>query len=162
MNEILAVYITATIAALIAIWGLIYQRNTARRHTTVERISNMESNPEMIEARKLFIELAKSPGDLARWAEADQEQTEQAFAIAHVLNNYELMSIGIKNGIIDYEIFRSWHKTSAINFWYHGAPFVMRIRERVGNNMIYNEFEELVGWLKGDKKPPRRRFGLFF
>ena len=162
MNEVGAVFVTGAIASMIALWGVISQRAISRCQTTLDHIAHLESDRDIIEARKRFVELAKAPGGLASWAEADKEQTEEALAIGRILNSYELISIGIQRKIIDYELFKRWHRASAIKYWERGAPFVMRIRARLGNDMFFHEFEELVGWLKGSKKPPRRRFGLFF
>ena len=162
MNEVGAVFVTGAIASLIAIWGILSQRAITRRQVTLDHITHLESDRDIIEARKLFVELAKKPGGLAVWAEENKEQTEQALAIGRILNSYELISIGIQRNIIDFELFKRWHKTSAIKYWERGAPFVMRIRERLGNDMFFHEFEEMVGWFKGEKKPPKRKPGTFF
>jgi Domain of unknown function (DUF4760) len=162
MNEVGAVFVTGGFASLIAIWGVLSQRVITRRQVTLDHIAHLESDRDIIEARKLFVELAKEPGGLAKWAEADQEQTTQALAIGRILNSYELISIGIQRGIIDYELLKRWHRASAIKYWERGGPFVMRIRERLGNDMFFHEFEQMTRWLKGDKKPPKRRPGTFF
>jgi hypothetical protein len=157
MNEVGAVFVTGGLASLVAIWGVLSQRAITRRQVTLEYISHLESDRDIIEARTKFVALAKEPGGVAKWAEEDQEQTDQALAIGRILNSYELVAIGIQRGIIDYELFRRWHKASAIRYWERGSPFVMRIRARLGNDMFFHEFEQMVGWLKGQKKPPARR-----
>ena len=162
MNEVGAVFVTGAIASLIAIWGVLSQRAITRRQATLDHITHLESDRDIIDARKRFVELAKENGGLAKWAESDQEQTTEALAIGRILNSYELISIGIQRGIIDFELFKRWHKTSAIKYWERGAPFVMRIRERLNNDMFFHEFEEMVGWFKGEKKPPKRKPGPFF
>jgi hypothetical protein len=156
MNDVGAVFVTGGMAVAVAIWGVLSQRAIARRQATLEYISHLESDRDIIEARKMFVELAKAPGGVAGWAEADKEQTEQALAIGRILNSYELAAIGIQRGIIDYELFKRWHKTSAIKYWERGGPFIMRIRERLNNDMFFHEFEEMVRWLKEQKKPPSR------
>ncbi len=162
MNEVGAVFLTGGIASLIAIWGVLSQRAIARRQVTLDHIAHLESDRDIIEARKRFVELAKAPGGLAKWAEADQEQTEEALAIGRILNSYELISIGIQRGIIDYELFKRWHRASVLKYWERGAPFVMRIRERLSNDMFFHEFEQMTGWFKENRKPPTRRPGTIF
>ena len=134
MNDVGAVFITGGVAAVIAIWGVWSQRAITRRQVTLNHISHLESDRDMIEARKRFVELAKAPGGLAIWAEADREQTEEALAIGRILNSYELISIGIQRGILDYRLFERWQRSSTIKYWERGAPFVMRIRERLNND----------------------------
>ncbi len=162
MNEVGAVFVTGAIASLIAIWGVLSQRAIARRQVTLDHIAHLESDRDIIEARKMFVELAKKAGGLAVWAEANKEQTNEALAIGRILNSYELISIGIQRGIIDFELFKRWHRASAIKYWERGAPFVMRIRERLQNDMFFHEFEQMVGWFKEDKKPPIRKPGTLF
>jgi hypothetical protein len=161
MNEVGAVFITGGIASLIAIWGVWSQRAITRRQVTLNHISHLESDRDIIEARKRFVELAKAPGGLAAWAEADKEQTEEALAIGRILNSYELISIGIQRGILDYKLFERWQRASTIKYWERGAPYVMRIRERLNNDRFFHEFEQMVGWFKGTSRPPMRKPALF-
>lgn len=157
MNEVGAVFVTGGLATLVAIWGVLSQRAIARRQATLEYISHLESDRDIILARQTFVKISKDPGGTAIWAEADKEQADEALAIGRVLNSYELVAIGIQRGIIDYELFLRWHKTSAIRYWERGAPYVMRIRERLNNDMFYHEYEQMVGWFKGNQRPPLRR-----
>ena len=76
MNEVGAVFVTGAIASLIAIWGILSQRAITRRQATLDHITHLESDRDIIEARKTFVELAKNPGGLAVWAEENKEQTE--------------------------------------------------------------------------------------
>ena len=155
MNEVGAVFVTGGIATLVAIWGVVSQRSITRRQTTLQHIAQLESDRDVIEARKRFVELAKEPGGVAFWSENDKERTDEATKIRLVLNSYELISIGIQRGIIDYEIFRRWHRSSTIYYWERGAPYIMGLRARLNNDALYHEFEEMVRWFK-DGKMPRR------
>jgi Domain of unknown function (DUF4760) len=161
MNEVGAVFVTGGLASLIAIWGVWSQRAIARKQATISYISHLESDRDIIQARETFVRLAKEPGGLAIWAEADKEQSLEALAIARILNSYELISISIQLGMMDYQLFRRWHCASAMKYWKHGAPFVMKVRERLNNNNFFHEFEEMDRWFNGNKKPPRRRLPWF-
>lgn len=163
MTEVGAVFVTGFVASLIAVWGVLSQRAIARRQSTLSYISHLESDHDIIRARQIFVTAAKQAGGTAQWADAEQEDTEEALAIGRVLNSYELIAIGIQRGIIDYELFKRWHRSSAIRYWERGAPYVMRLRARLNNDMFYHEFEQMVGWVKGSSKPPiRRRWAGFW
>jgi len=94
MTPVEAALVTGGIAALIAIWGVLTQRQIARRRATLDLLTKSEADSDIIAARRKFIELAKAPGGLAAWADADKEKSEEAQKILTVLNEFELMSIG--------------------------------------------------------------------
>ena len=80
-----------------------------------------------------------------------------------VLNEFELMSIGIQRGILDYKIYPLWCRTATVHYWNHGHPFVAAIRNRIGNDALFHEFEEMVKWMKDTKMPKRTWWwGMFF
>jgi hypothetical protein len=163
MTPVDATFVTAGLAALIAIWGVITQRQIASRRATLDYIVDWKSNRELIKARLEFIKLAKAPGGLAPWADKEKEHTIEAQYIGEILNRYELTSIGIQRGILDYKLYRMLRRTVTIRDWNHAHPYAVSLRNRLENPIIYHEFEEMVRWLKDDK-PPRRRlwWGKFF
>lgn len=156
MDQVGAVFVSAFVAAAIAIWGILTQRAIARRRATLDLIVKIESDSDLIAARKKFIELAKAPGGLGVWAELEKEQSEEVQSIRLVLNEFELISIGIQRGILDYDFFKLWNRSTTIRFWHSAAPFVTTLRSRTANQALYHEFQELVSWMD-DKKMPKRR-----
>jgi len=155
--------IIAALAALIAIWAVITQRIIARRRATLNHIIRQESDSELIKSRQLFITTAKSNGGLVPWSEEDKEKSNQAQAIRLFLNEFELISISIQKGIIDYEMYKRWNKSGTLGVWASAAPFIYRLRERLDNDAIFHEFEQLANWLKDDRMPKRYRWmGYWF
>jgi hypothetical protein len=156
--------IVPTLAALVAIWGVVTQRAIARRRATLDCITKAEADTDIIGARRKFIELAIcNDGGLAKFAEQNCEATEEAQKIRLVLNEFELMAIGIQRGIIDFELYKRWNKSSVLKYWKHAQPFVTRLRARTDNSAYFHEFEQMAGWLRDDKMPARGRFwALFF
>lgn len=157
--QIIAVGVTAVIASLIAIWGMQTQRAIARRTLTFTHLSDTDADRDLIEARKLFIQEARKPEGLTPWAEVGKEHTLECQAIRLVLNEFELISVGIQTGIIDYQFYKMYHRGTVIKYWYAAAPFVYSIRAQLGSKAIYHEFEELYRCFEADR-PARRRFWL--
>jgi hypothetical protein len=143
------------VAALVAIWGVTTQRAIARRRATLDHIARSLSDRDLIQAHLRFIQLAKEPGGLAPWADVDKEKSEETQTIKTVLNEFELIAIGIQRGIIDYQLYVRWFRTGAILYWRHGAPFVHALRARVQNDAVFHEFEEMVRWFRENKMPRR-------
>jgi hypothetical protein len=156
MNQVGATFVIGVIAAAIAIWGILTQRAIARQRATFDHITNSQADADMIEARQKFIQLAKENGGLAKWSGEEHEKTTEVQAIKLVLNDFELIAIGIQRGIIDLEFYKRWHRSGVVLHWNYARPFVAALRTRTGNEMLFHEFEQLAGWFT-DNKPPQRK-----
>lgn len=157
LNEVQAVFITAGVAALIAFWGVFSQRAITARQTTIQYLRASEQDHEMVAARRRFQELARQPAGLGVWGAEDQSQTDEAIAVRTVLNDYELIAIGIERGTMDDVTYRRWFKSAVVNDWRKAAPYVMAVRNRANNDAIYHEFEEMARRYRDGKGMPRRR-----
>ena len=168
-----ATVVIALIGAVIAFWGVITQRVLARRRATIDHISSLLNDHDYIRARLAFVTLAKSDKGLLPYAEKDPEvvpaDAPNAADIqkAHqkvnseidlILNNYELIAIGIQRGILDYKIMRLYARAIIIQHWEAAAPYIARLRIARSNPGYYTEFETLKDWMSGAKRKPRGRF----
>ncbi len=150
------------IAAIIAIWGVITQRLIARRKATIDFLNDAEKDQDVIKARKKFIELTRRPGGLVDLAEPDKRGSDDAEAVRLVLNQYELISIGVQRGILDLVILKLFSRGAILTSWDKAAPFILALREKTHNPNLFYEFEQLAWWLKETKRPKRSRWlGLF-
>lgn len=152
--EITGTVFVGIIAALIAVWGVFTQRAIASRRATIDFIARSEADHDLMAARKTFITLAKTSG-LFPYAAIEKEGTPETEVIRIVLNEFELVAIGIQRGILDYTIYRRWMKSEAERYWNHALPFITELRRRLNNRDIYREFEVLQGWLKSNSAPTR-------
>ncbi|MHA1545050.1 MAG: DUF4760 domain-containing protein, partial [Alphaproteobacteria bacterium] len=110
--------------------------------------------------RNNFIELTKDTDGMAKWATEENEKSKEAHFIRTVLNEYELIAVGMQKGALDFDIYKRWHRSGVMRYWFHAEAFVKALRERTKNEALYQEFEVLYGWMKGNdgKRPPRSRF----
>jgi hypothetical protein len=160
--QVLVVIGTAFVATVVAMWGIQTQRAIARRTLTFTHLSDTDSDKDVIKARKVFITEASKSEGLTPWAEPGKEHTEECEAIRLVLNEFELISVGIQSGIIDYEFYKRYHRGTVIKYWYAAAPFVYSIRKQLNSKAIYHEFEELYRCFEADRPPPRKFMFLKF
>lgn len=162
LNEVSAVVLTAGLAALIAIWGILSQRTITARASTLEFIRNSESDHDMIKARAEFAKLSRDPDGLGKWA--TQQNSDEFKHIRMTLNEYEMVAIGIQRGIFEDTIYRRWHQSGVIRAWKAAAPFVFARRNSTGNDALWHEFEEMARYYKGKAPMPKRGFfwGRFF
>lgn len=158
INETQAVLLAALAAAVFAMWGILSQRDISARQATIQFLRHSERDQAMIDARKKFQELAKSPEGLTAYAAEENAQKDEAIAIRAVLNEYELIAIGIERGVFDDKTHRRWHRSAVVKNWRQAAPFVMALRNRTNNDAIFHEFEEMAKWYRDGKGMPHRRF----
>ena len=157
--QVYAVLGTALGAAIIAIWGVLSQRATTRRSHTMSHMNLVDTDKDMILARQTFIKEAQKPEGLTPWADPGKEHTAECQAIRLVLNDFELVSVGIQFGIIDYTFYKRYNYGTVIRYWYAAAPFVYSIRGQLKSNTVYHEFEELFRWMENGR-PRKRGFWL--
>jgi len=164
MNDVHALLLSAASGAVLAIWGVFSQRQIARRNATLLHIERTESDNDLIAARAKFVELALANGGLAAWAEADKQDTIETQQIKLVLNEFELVSIGIQRGVIDFKFFAKFFKTNTITHWNYAHEFIDRLRTRTNRGKLYyQEFEKLAGWMERGRPSWQANFyGLFF
>jgi Domain of unknown function (DUF4760) len=156
LSEVEAILITATLAALLATWGVITQRLVTRRLTTVQRLTELEADLDMINARKLFNTLSAAGGKLSTYTQASDLSDDESDAVRLVLNDFELTSLGIQFGILDFRIVRLFQRSTVLRDWTRAAPFVYKLRAEIGNPYIYYEFESLAHWFQENRRPTRR------
>ncbi|OAO02587.1 hypothetical protein A8B75_11640 [Sphingomonadales bacterium EhC05] len=155
LGEVEAILLTATIAAILAVWGIITQRVVARRVATLNHLARVDADNDLIDARKMFIKLTNDDGAILKYADPATFDTDEATSVRLVLNEHERLAIGMQFGVLDREyIKRTWRGTLIRDFTL-AAPFIYKLRQHTKNPAIYHEFEELVRSLV-DKKMPKR------
>lgn len=157
LNEVHAVLITGIFAAVIAVWALFSQRAIAAKRATLDFIQESQRDSDMIAARQIFYGLLKTPEGLGKWAATEHVESPEANAIRTVLNEHELVSIGIQRGILDDETYRRFYRTIVVQRWQDSASYILARRKRTGTQSLFHEFEELARWY-GPNMPKRRFF----
>lgn len=157
LTEVQAVMITGCLGALVAGWAIFSQRAITRRQATLDHIARLQADGDLTKHRIKFRELAKAPGGLAVWA--DKDQTSEYQSITTRLNEFELISIGIQRGCIDFELYARWYKSGTVREWDDSKDFIEALRKRY-NKMFFYEFQEMVRWMRDDVSPPRRSWWL--
>ncbi len=136
MNEADVVLFTGAFAFVVAVWGVMSSRRISSRQVTIEQLSLALNDGDYIAARRRFVDLSRTPGQAAICAQDENIYSKQSRAIRLVLNNWELISIGIQRGIIDYSIVDRFHRGAIISDWEISAPFILELRRRAKNPRI--------------------------
>lgn len=158
VSETEAIFITGAIAAALAIWGIITQRVVARRAATLDYLSRMDSDNDLIKARTLYNKASKKTGGLAALASPDKRDDEHLQALRLVLNELERLAIGIQFGILDREFVCRHSRGTIKRDWSLTAPFVYKLRSEYNNPALFHEFEDLARSLDDQPLPSRGTF----
>lgn len=145
-----ATLVAALIGAGVAIWGIKTQRLIARTRATVDFIARSEADRDMIDARRTFNRLVAQTDGLLPLGAESARGTADVEQVRLLLNEFELIAIGIRRGIIDYDLYRRWYRAGALTVWREAEPLIMHIRRRTDNHRLYAEFEALKDRLARD------------
>lgn len=158
------VVFAGSVAFFGAILTIITQRAINRRRATVDMMTTKAWDRDYTETLEHFygamrnqeelmvnFDLVRKHGDFQ--ADPDSALTEEVkkkvetarkslFRIRYILNDRELVAIGIREGIYDETIYRrQWYSTT-LKEWHYASPFVARMR--TDTPRAYIEFEALA------------------
>lgn len=140
-------------ATFIAIWGVYSQRWITRRQTTVQHLFALKADASIQANLATLIKAARGDQNLAAWADKDKIGDETTLSIIAVLNDYELLSTGIQNGIYDLQIVKKYDASTLKRIWSNALPFIAALRNRTNIPTLWKEFELLHCWIEGSKNP---------
>jgi len=156
LNEAGAIIVTGIVGVVLALITIISQRSIAARQATIEYIQRAEADNDLLLAKNMFNEIARSEQGTGVWV--NQPLTPEFRAITSVLNQYEMVAIAIQRGTFDDVTYRRWYRTSVLRAWKAACPFVLARRAKVDNDALWHEFEEMATWYRGGRVMPHRRF----
>jgi Domain of unknown function (DUF4760) len=115
----------------------------AKATVTFQHIARTQADHDMIKARNCM-RTAETNGGVAQYATKDRQADEIPAAVNLVLNDLELVSIGIQRGIIDCSLFRAWCESSTVTRWKKWEPYVVQLREELGAPKLFIELEKMA------------------
>lgn len=138
-----AIFLSAAAIIVAAAFGAWWQRRIARHTLTINTIERQLWDGDYIGARAKFISArdTKSPDELRQLAAKENAQHEDAAAIRSILNNYELLSLGIITGVLDEGIYKRYFRTTFVSDYELSRPFIEGLRQR--NPRAYKEYTTL-------------------
>ena len=129
---------------------------TARRNETLSLIKKTEFDEEFIDAKVTFQAYAhKTNGEMEELFAGihyrlqnnitiDKELHEDMIDIRLFFNSFELVALGIKQGVLDEDFYKLWQATGFIDVWNRSAKTIGVMRKCSENPKIYRQWEELV------------------
>lgn len=132
------------VSAFTAILVLQVNRSIARRRATLDLILHIESDGDIIKARKIMIDVKKDPQGSRIWGTAEKRDSDEANAIRTVLNINEIVAVSIAEGVIDERVYRRWFRSAFVDDYRSMEGYVRGVREFWRNPSIYVEVQMLA------------------
>ena len=138
-----ALFVSAGAIIIAAILGARWQRKIARQTLTYNTTMEQLWDKDYIEQRTIFIGIRDGEGSevLASLAEKNNETEEESTAIRLIMNNYELIAIGIKTGVLDENMLKLYSHKLFCHDFERMRPFINEVRKSWPK--VYIEYEEL-------------------
>lgn len=162
MNDVEAILLIGLATIIVAVITILSQRKMSRRASTLDYLVRVDTDRDILDARKTFSAVTSNYSEILKYAQKDQYHSKIATKIRLILNENEKIAIGIQFGALDGRYIRRTLRGSLINDFRVAAPYIYELRQLTSNPAIYHEFEELVRVLSGNKMPRRMHWWKFW
>ena len=123
---------------------ILWTARIAGRRATLELLLSEQTDPVLLEFRSQFLNAWKN-GEIEEYAQQDKYYfSSDSFFLASTINRCDLVAIGIKQGIIDKNIFKAYWRSSYVMDWSRCKEAVMLRRKFRNDPKLFCDFEELA------------------
>lgn len=137
---------------LVAIVSVLSAKNTARRKQTADLMFGTRADKELSEGYK-FLQTLHDANDqnIRHYAKREMRHSEEANKIRYVINHWERVCVGLRQGIYDETMLKEANFHTVLGLYKQASPYIEAIRENEGVGTYYQCLQELAERWK--KKP---------
>ncbi len=144
--------LSALTAAVISIVSIKANKKIARQRATLDLIERSESTEYYQATYQAFTQVRKDAAGFDQLINATNPQvTEQRQKVISYLNHYELLAIGIYQGVLDKGLYKRFMRSTVVRDWHEAEPFINHLRRptpdsgsEVSASKAYSNFERLA------------------
>ncbi|WP_085637981.1 MULTISPECIES: DUF4760 domain-containing protein [unclassified Pseudomonas] len=137
---------------VVAITSVISARNTARKKQTADMMFGTRSDDMLSEGYKCLQRLHNSDdSNIRALAKDGKKQSDDANQIRYVLNHWERIFVGLRQGIYDENMLREANYNTVLRTYAQARPYIEAVREEEQKNTYYQCLERAAKRWK--KKP---------
>jgi hypothetical protein len=148
----LVIAVSTIVAAGLSLRSINSAREMARKRATLDFIERSESTPHYRELYRAFTDVRKDPDGLMQLARPTNPQLlRQRENVIDYLNHYEMMAMGIHEGMLDESVYKKFMKSTLVRDWFEAREFVRHLRtptkdsgSEVSSKKVFCEFEDLA------------------
>ena len=144
--------LSALAAGVISVRAIAANKEIARKRATLDLLERSESTEYYQSIYSAFLDARKSADGFAPLMDPGSEVLrDRRRKVVNFLNHYELIAIGIRNGILDEGLCKEFMRSIVVRDWVAVQDFVLHIRAptpdsgtEVTANLAFSEFERLA------------------
>ncbi|MGB6599380.1 MAG: DUF4760 domain-containing protein [Candidatus Acidiferrum sp.] len=150
-----------TISAVAGIWVIKSSKTQEKRRATIDVIMYQKSDAALQAARKVVLKLHES-GECNFAKYLENTASEEYKSILLVLNGYEFIASGIREGAFDKKTYKRLRYSTVLRDWGNLCAFVLAFRRSKKIDELFQEFEWLnEEWKDSPLKPYKKGWRLF-
>jgi Domain of unknown function (DUF4760) len=132
------------VSIIIALIVLILNQRSNKKRETLILISSIRNSEQYKETRRAYLKVVNTTTNLVDFAKEENSEKQQTILIEEMLNQYELVALGVRMGTLDEHFYKLWYRTSLITDYHRLKPFIEEVRRWTGVDTYFYQFEMLA------------------
>lgn len=124
--------------------ALAHNEKLARQRATIDLLLTQKTDNGLIEAKKAVGSIHSDGGDFTSLAARTKSQDVNRGHILSIINNYEFIALGIREGALDESIYKRAVYSQVMRDWKAMKAFIMELRRQNQIDTLFQEFELLA------------------
>lgn len=117
----------------------------ARQRATVDMVLHEQQDEALTAARKVYASLRDQQANLTQYAcKPSTDHPDENAAILAILNNYEFIATGIREGAFDEQIYKRMKRSLVVRDWKDLSGYALEKRKSTQREKLFVEFEWLA------------------
>jgi len=138
-------------AAVGVVATIVWNRIVTRRRATIDILLADQTNFELLKVRAEF---ARHNGSFDPLFDRSTWFTPESFFLISICNRYELVAIGIQEGIVDERLYKKTWRTTLVRDWIRLRSGIISRRNQANHPAMFCEFETLAKrWANASEMP---------
>lgn len=155
-----AILLSALVAIGLGLFHNWWATRNERTKAAYQTLSSKQWDKDYILARSMF-NSAKSNGpngilDSVKASDQtdtmDQDKLSMPSAVRSILNDYELMFIGVEKGVLDESVINRLRCSTVIDDYHNAKSYIEWMRADLNNQKLYEVFEKYATKWEAEKK----------
>ncbi|MHB9798448.1 DUF4760 domain-containing protein [Pseudomonas sp. MT3] len=124
--------------------SIAHNEKLARQRATIDLLLTQKTDHNLIESKKAVGSIHSNGGDFTSLATKEKSQDENRGHILAIINNYEFIALGIREGALDEAIYKRAVYSQVMRDWKAMKAFIMELRRQNQIDTLFQEFEVLA------------------
>jgi hypothetical protein len=121
-----------------------HNEKLSQQRATIDLLLTQRTDQNLIESKKAVGAIHNNGGDFTSLATRDKAQDETRSHILSIINNYEFIALGIREGALDESIYKRAVYSQVMRDWRAMKAFIMELRRQNQIDTLFQEFEVLA------------------